>query len=262
MNHSSKELKAHARASLLGHYKMVVFVFLLYLLISVTLSGISGMVFPLEDESTFSSILRIFLQFLISLLLQVFYAGFLKITLCISRGEPMRVEDLMYGFTHGADRFLLTSLVFSLCTSLTTSLPLSLATQYFQHSLPQYEQLQLMTLGEVFTFSFSYSMITALIGIAGSLFCILFTLSLSMTYYLLIDHADYTAAQALSESIRSMKGHMGRYFYLRYISFIGISLAAILSFGIGLLWIEPYMLVTSAAFYRDLNQETLSHEPV
>ena len=51
-----------------------------------------------------------------------------------------------------------------------------------------------------------------------------------------------------------MKGQKGRLLYLS-LSFIGMSLLAICSFGIGFLWVNPYQSQTLIAFYRNVTGE-------
>jgi uncharacterized membrane protein len=48
-----------------------------------------------------------------------------------------------------------------------------------------------------------------------------------------------------------MVGHKGEYFLLQ-LSFIGWALVATLTFGIGFLWLAPYIQATNAAYYRNL----------
>ena len=51
-----------------------------------------------------------------------------------------------------------------------------------------------------------------------------------------------------------MKGHKFDLFYL-YLSFIGWFLLAMLTAGIGTLWLAPYVEAAKAAFYNDLKAE-------
>ena len=48
-----------------------------------------------------------------------------------------------------------------------------------------------------------------------------------------------------------MKGHKGRLFYIG-LSFIPLKLLAILSLGIGFLWVYPYQYMTQTLFFLDL----------
>ena len=48
-----------------------------------------------------------------------------------------------------------------------------------------------------------------------------------------------------------MKGNKWRFFVM-YLSFIGWFFVGILTIGIGLFWIAPYIYTTMAAFYEDI----------
>lgn len=75
--------------------------------------------------------------------------------------------------------------------------------------------------------------------------------SYAMTPYIVIDHPEYTASEAIAASESMMKGNKWRLFVLE-LSFIGWGLLAILTCGIGFLWLTPYMQTTLAAFYNDV----------
>ncbi|MCL2557928.1 MAG: DUF975 family protein [Treponema sp.] len=82
------------------------------------------------------------------------------------------------------------------------------------------------------------------------------TFSYSMSFYILRDNPEIGWQEAITRSRKMMDGHKGKLFCL-YLSFIGWALLCVLSFGIGYLWLLPYMETSVAAFYEDLknNQE-------
>ncbi|MCP8967902.1 DUF975 family protein [Ectobacillus ponti] len=73
--------------------------------------------------------------------------------------------------------------------------------------------------------------------------------SYAMTYFILLDHPDYTVNQAITESRRLMDGRKKDLFVL-YLSFIGWFLLGAVTFGLAFLWIVPYMTTAAAHFYR------------
>ncbi|HDX9611555.1 TPA: DUF975 family protein [Bacillus toyonensis] len=83
--------------------------------------------------------------------------------------------------------------------------------------------------------------------------------SYSMTYFILNDHPEYTANQAITESRRMMNGHKMDYFLL-CLSFLGWFILSILTIGIGFLWLAPYFYSTSAAFYEEISKEYYKKE--
>ena len=77
--------------------------------------------------------------------------------------------------------------------------------------------------------------------------------SYAMTGYILSDHPELTAGEALERSKQMMSGNRWRLFCLQ-ISFIGWDLLSVaLTFGIGSLWIAPYKQTATAAFYREIS---------
>ena len=101
-----------------------------------------------------------------------------------------------------------------------------------------------------------------------SLYCILWGLLLiipgivkgfgyAMTPFILSDHPELTAKQAIRRSEEMMRGHKGELFTLG-LTFIGWDLLSFLTLGIGSLWVNPYMNAAFAAFYRELTTQQRS----
>ena len=77
--------------------------------------------------------------------------------------------------------------------------------------------------------------------------------SYAMTYYVMIDHPEYGALQAMKESKKIMKGHKMDLFLL-WLSFIGWAILAFIPFGLGFLWLSPYFSTTTAHFYQKISK--------
>ena len=74
-----------------------------------------------------------------------------------------------------------------------------------------------------------------------------------MTSYILAENPELTASEAIERSKQMMSGNRWRLFCVQ-ISFIGWEiLSALLTFGIGSLWITPYKQAAIAAFYREVS---------
>lgn len=80
------------------------------------------------------------------------------------------------------------------------------------------------------------------------------SLSYSMTPFLLADHPEMTARQAIDASKEMMDDHKMDLFILE-LTFIGWTLLSALTLGIGILFLNPYMNAAYAAFYRQLKAE-------
>lgn len=73
----------------------------------------------------------------------------------------------------------------------------------------------------------------------------------SMSFYILADDPSLDGLEAIRRSKKMMQGHKARLFYLN-LRFIGWAFLCILTLGIGLLWLIPYMTTAQACFYNDL----------
>lgn len=73
----------------------------------------------------------------------------------------------------------------------------------------------------------------------------------SQSFIILADHPEMRAMDALNESKRLMKGNVGKLFLLG-LSFIGWFLLSILTLGILMLWIMPYLYMAYVVFYSIL----------
>ena len=84
--------------------------------------------------------------------------------------------------------------------------------------------------------------------------------SYRIAFYLMIDNPEIGVSEALKQSKEMMYGYKSKLFCLD-LSFIGWGLLCILSFGIGILWLSPYMLTSQTIFYEELrNEHGLTYE--
>lgn len=78
--------------------------------------------------------------------------------------------------------------------------------------------------------------------------------SYAMTPYILVDNPELTASEAIHRSRMMMKGHKFDLFYL-YLSFIGWFFLAIMTMGVGFLWLTPYVQTAEASFYEEIKRD-------
>ena len=74
-----------------------------------------------------------------------------------------------------------------------------------------------------------------------------------MVNYIMAENPYITSKRAFEISKKAMYGYKGKAFLLG-LSFIGWILLSILTFGIGLLFLEPYMSAASAELYLDIKE--------
>ena len=113
--------------------------------------------------------------------------------------------------------------------------------------------------GTGFAQKFLRSLYTTLWGLLLIIPGIVKSYSYSMTPFILAEHPELTASQAIDRSVQMMDGHKMDLFLLN-LSFIGWDILAGLSFnGIRLnfayLFLNPYTAAARAAFYRQLQVE-------
>lgn len=78
--------------------------------------------------------------------------------------------------------------------------------------------------------------------------------SYSMAPYILADNPELSGNDAITASCKLMDGKKARLFCLDF-SFIGWIILSVLTFGILLLWIEPWMYAARADFYESIKDE-------
>ena len=109
---------------------------------------------------------------------------------------------------------------------------------------------------------FSYWKTTAVARLLQSLYVLLWSLlfiipgimasySYAMTEFILAEHPELTAGEAIAQSKEMMSGNRWRLFCLHF-SFIGWDILCTLTMGIGHLWLRPYRQAADAAFYREI----------
>ena len=87
------------------------------------------------------------------------------------------------------------------------------------------------------------------------------SLSYAMTPYIIKDNPELSPNQAINLSMKMMKGYKLKLFWLT-LSFIGWIFLCVLTLGIGLLWVMPYMQTTMAAFYEEVKNDYLCRDEI
>lgn len=100
-------------------------------------------------------------------------------------------------------------------------------------------------------FTFLWSLLFIIPGIIAAL-------RYSMSFYILHDHPEMNPKDALKLSKQMMLGRKGKLFLLG-LSFIGWAILACLTFGIGFLWLVPYINASIASFYEDIKDAPMAN---
>ena len=92
--------------------------------------------------------------------------------------------------------------------------------------------------------------VTMLLVIPG----IIKSYSYAMTSFILKDEPEMKNNAAIEKSMAMMEGNKMKLFMLD-LSFIGWAILCIFTLGIGLLFLQPYVAISRAAFYEDLKAQ-------
>ena len=169
--------------------------------------------------------------------------GSAKFFLYAQRGKKVDIDMIGDGFTSYGKTFLtgLLLVVFIFLWSLVVYIPLiifSVSASIVRSGVEQTNlPFQLML---VFGF---LSAITVWIPLIKSF-------SYSLTFYVMVDF-NLSGRKAISKSVELMKGHKAKLFRLG-LSFFGWYLLSSLTFGIGAIFLAPYVQATVAEFYAEL----------
>ena len=238
------ELKNTAKDKLEGKYGGA----MLILLLSTAISWMTRLIINTVAGSTMNSVYTMTnstsaatavsflfdgLLLLAGILLGVMNAGITLYYLNIACGQPFLVRDIFYGYKTDSKRILIVSAAMAIFQAVCLWPGQYLLQQYLSNK------------------SLTWLLYALIATVAGLCVYVPVSLGIAMSYYLLLDFPQNSGKETLQLCWRIMKGQRGRLFCLE-LSFLPLMLLCILSFGIGFLWLEPYMQLTYTYFFLDL----------
>ncbi len=176
------------------------------------------------------------LQLIVSIFTSVFQVGISLFCLNVTCGRALKYSDLFYGFRTQFGKSLKLATVLILVNEL-CYLPSNILSYLIRHNASR-----------------NFILIMILIFAMCLILYIPCSLAISQMFLLLLDFPGYSAGELIKLSNHIMKGHKGRLFYIQ-LSFLPLILLSLLTFGIGNLWITPYMNITYTLFFLNLMQE-------
>lgn len=230
-----KELKRIARGNLQGHYLNLIRVFICCQLI-VSLVEMPFSLMTNEVQFSTQNIIYYIAVILIGIASVVLTAGQYRIHLKLARSGEMHLSELFIPLKNNSDQFILTELIL---------FGISLVTM-----LPMFGGIYLIYKGgsmEDYILALIASVVSMIMGLYISL-------TFDLVYFVMIDDENLSMLQALKYTMNMVHTHRKRYLYMQ-LSFLGMLLLAGLSFGIGFLWVQPYMVQTTTLFYLDVKGE-------
>ena len=216
----------------MGKYRNAISILLASDLIISTLSLFT----TTASDSYIGLAIGFIISFILTLFGTILVVGQCSFYLNIACKQPYQFSDLFTGFKIHPDKTIITQVIIQLLTLL----PL----------IPAIVAMVLAVYANEMILMFLIACLLLILGCGISWWI---SLKYSQVYYLLLDFPDYSAGELLKMSWKLMKGNVGRLLYIQ-VSFIPITLAGLLSFGIGLLFVLPYQNMTYTLFYLDLIQ--------
>ncbi|MBQ3558571.1 MAG: DUF975 family protein [Agathobacter sp.] len=232
MKRKGKELKRIARGNLQGNFLELIRAFIFCnLIVSLIEMPFSMM----RNEVPFSTqnIIYYVAVLLITIASVVLTVGQYCLHLSVARKGELHLKELFYPIKYDANRLIIAEAILFV-VRLVALAPVAgaVAIIYFYDTTTMY--------------------LTALVlSVIGCVLTVLVEMTFGLTYFVLIDNEEWTVMQALKSAIQLVKGHKRRFFYMQ-LSFTGMYFLTLLTLGIGILWVQPYVMQTTTLFYLDV----------
>ncbi len=231
MDTSCKELKRSARENLNQRYGIPMLAFVITTVVTTLLQiPFSSL---LDEYATMVQIsISYIADFIIAVLTCMLTFGLCKIHLNIARNEEFNLKQMFYCYFDDVQRYLLLSLIMTILT-VVSKLPFTIGFNYF---LLDVCLKRLLIFGGLSLFAL---LLVAIVQV-----------EFRLVYYVSLDNPTMGVIATIRQACALMHGCHGRLLHL-YISFAGMALLALVSFGLGWLWVEPYMMQAITRFYQE-----------
>ncbi|MCD8039430.1 MAG: DUF975 family protein [Lachnospiraceae bacterium] len=249
---SRAELKYLARAQMSGRFGLLIGAVLIPALISFFVTQLSSVV---SVTSAAGYTVNYVIAFIIQIILSVMQVGASLIYLKSACSMPSQMNDLLHGYKNNLTDALKLGFLFTLIDSICL-IPCDIMNMQLLNTtdlmLPEItESTTINEMMEFYNIYYSILMSYYSLAICCILAAFLIKLVFMPAYYLMLDFPDRSVMSILKTSAEVMRGNKLRYLTLQ-ISFIPLLLLSMLTCGIALIWVLPYMHMTSANFYLDI----------
>jgi uncharacterized membrane protein len=236
MKLTASQLKAQARGHLAGRYTLPIMAYI----IARLLTNIPSMVvsYTTQPYTVSGYLIDFAVSLILSFIMAIFTVGQRRIFLTYARSDNLLpLSEMWYGFKGRADEIIITLFwIYIRCFAVSVPFIVSLSVYLTQ---PVHNELLLLI-----SFLLAVFMIVMLIRLE---------LDYALVFFLMIDYPQKRPQELLLSSKQLMEGNRGRLLYLQ-LSFIGMFLLVLLSFGIALFWVYPYLNMTLTEFYLDVKE--------
>lgn len=238
MRITSKELKRRARSVLDGKYFLATSLSTTLMLYTFTMNILLQHTGFAASSEPSSQVLYWLLWLIMTILSSLLEVGMIKFLYSLSQGETiLHPSVILYAFKNQPDTFILASGFRYLITLI-----------WFVPAVVKCFHLSAFT-----TYSDLFSGLLPIAGLAliGAVPAVIAALPFCLSSYVLLDNPYCSAREALRTSVQLMKGQKKRVLWI-WISFLPLLFIGIGSYGIGLLWVQPYYHTTMCQFYLEL----------
>lgn len=230
-----KEIKGNAREHLIPFLGVSAVATLLATLIQTIIATVASL--PIAGTGILTFFTYEAGYIISSLLGGIIQVGICKFFLTMISEKKVHGFDILYGFRNSPDKIIAVN-VFITMIEVFCLLPYAVYACFFADTTNR--QSVLIVLG---------------VSLICEIIAFLVLLPLSFTPFILVDMPELSAVKILKMSCYLMKR---QYFKLIrfYLSFIPLAIVSVISFGIGDIWLKPYIHTSLAEFYLSVAEHT------
>lgn len=248
---SSSEFRAMARASLKDRWGEAALFTLVYLLIAGVCS-IIDVVVERSDAGPSTMLTTLSLVWAVFLLLPTMFAFSNSLLRMNRSSERSLFAEWWSIFTQQYGRGLLSYLLLEVIVTLIL-LPFVLIGAVVAFCCCS-DSAMLMDATSMDTISSTVTVVITIFATVGMIPALVYSYGVALFPYLMFDHPEMGAREAFKTSRRMMRGLKWKLFVLD-LTFVGWAVLAVLTLGIGVLWLTPYQNSARAHFYDELKNE-------
>ena len=181
-----------------------------------------------------TGIIAMLISLITSLFCQMLNAGRIGMVMDCGRSGQVKVSDVFTAFQRQPDKLLIVNIIVGVIRLLIFYMGETLITMFAYAPIPDALYIFLLIV-----------VVAAMIAVN-----LYIHICFALVYYQFFDHPKWSSVELLLNSREMMYGWKWEMFKMLF-SFIGWFVLGLLSFGIGFIWIIPYIDLTISRFYEE-----------